>query len=132
MISYWIQRADFSSSDHEVSGEVDVVSAFESHDWHTELELFEDLESRGVDNCPPGFGVNLSDGQILHVCPGAQEALVHYHFVESFKLLGIIPWIRNGLVTALSMPLENVPELIRLFLSGNHEGVLERVEQFAV
>jgi hypothetical protein len=40
-IPYWIQRADFSATDHEPVEVADGLRAFESHDWRLEIEGLE-------------------------------------------------------------------------------------------
>ena len=55
-VAYWIQRADFSASDHEAADAEDAIRAFRTHDWGEELRLQAELQTAGRDCCPPGIG----------------------------------------------------------------------------
>ena len=125
ILPYWIQRADFSSSDF---GPVDVtgaIRAFTMHDWHVELDFQSQLEIRGDDCCPPGIGYHDTNGSILHVCPDSEEAaLVHYHAETVTRLFGFIPTRRSAVRTKNHVEQSQVLRLIELFFNGQHEDLL--------
>lgn len=131
VVAYWIQRADHSSVDHDPVGDEAAVQAYQRHDWESELAFERELDASGAENCPPGIGFVAEPGHLLHVCPNVDTALVHYHFEESRKLLGIFPGKRSRVISALSLPLAEVPDLVRLFASGQTEAVRGRLEQAA-
>ena len=55
-LAYWIQRADFSATDHEPTDVATALRAFDAHPWHDELNLQSELENGGREYCPPGIG----------------------------------------------------------------------------
>lgn len=118
---YWIQRADFSSTENEA---VDVERAIELvsvHDWSDELRLFESLEAAGREVCPPGIGFVASPGRILHVCPNRDgTALVHYHFLEEHRTLGFVPTSRSVVRSESAVSSWQIPEFIRRFYAEDH------------
>jgi hypothetical protein len=79
-LACWVQRADFSTTDH---GPLDVDTAlwlFDRHPWREELNLQSELASQEREYCPPGIGFVDPGGPILHICPTADGlAVVHYH-----------------------------------------------------
>jgi hypothetical protein len=123
---YWIQRADFSSSDHTPVGVGDAVRVFEHHDWPAELRLYAELESEGKECCPPGIGYVASDGGILHICPDKEgNALTHYHFGARAKLFGFIPRTIRTTTTREAVPRSSIVNMIGLFFDGHHDLLLE-------
>jgi hypothetical protein len=95
-LRYWIQRADFSATDH---GPVDVAAAlrtFATHPWQDELDLLAQLEATGTEYCTPGIGFVDPDGPILHLCPTIDgRALVHYHTGATRKAFGVLPTLNR-------------------------------------
>ena len=127
-IPYWIQRADFSSTEYGPAEVADGVSAFETHDWRRELDLYAERESTGAECCPPGIGFVDPGGDILHICPGGNGlAMVHYHFTGVRTILGFIrvPWsmgeTREGIHRSV------VLELIGFFFEGRHDWMLDKL-----
>jgi hypothetical protein len=131
VVSYWIQRADFSSSEHGPVPIDEAVRAYQEHDWSAETRFEHQLQAAGTEHCSPGIGFVAAPGHSLHVCPSADDALVHYHFDESRKFLGLLPFTRARLLSAFSVPLSEVPDLIRLFASGQLESLRGRLAQTA-
>ncbi len=66
MIDYWIQRADFSASNHTASSAEELVEVLRTHDWAEEITFCREIESNGQDSCPPGLGITLPGGRLLH------------------------------------------------------------------
>ena len=127
-IPYWIQRADFSSTDYGPVEVVDGVRAFETHDWRRELDLYSELESTGAECCPPGIGFVDPGGDILHICPsGSGPAMVHYHFAAERKILGFIRVPRSMRETRQGIHRSVVLELIGFFFEGRHDWMLEKL-----
>ncbi|NLT69247.1 MAG: hypothetical protein GXX91_00970 [Verrucomicrobiaceae bacterium] len=73
------------------------------------------LEKSGSDCCPAGIGIVRGDGQILHICPNGNSALVHRH--SSARVLGFL-WQRPVVQTSDNVPLSDVPRLVRIFFCG--------------
>ena len=131
-IPYWIQRADFTTTEREPVGATDAVAAFKSHDWDAELELLEARQASSWEFCPPGIGFVPGDGRILHACPDrGGVCLVHYHFYEPRRILGIFPFERHRSISADSISSSDVLELIELLFRSDHETLVSRLEQSA-
>ena len=115
-LPYWIQRADFSSTDFEPVDVTGALRAFTMHDGSAELDLLSELEAKARESCPPGIGFVASDGAILHVCPSsAGRALIHYHAETMSKVLGFIPIPRSTIDTKQGVERSDVLEMIRSF-----------------
>ena len=107
MISYWIQRADFSTQDFTAESELEVLKVLSAHDWEGELGFRRQLESEGKECCDPGIGILPGDGRILHICPvDIDPVYLHYHYTEKTKRLGIFPshrdFVRSNMQVALA------------------------------
>ncbi len=115
-LPYWIQRADFSATDHPPVDVSTAIRVFGEHPWHEELTLQSELENQGLDYCPPGIGFMDPGGPILHVCPSANGgALVHYHTA------GTKVHTREGVLRG------DVVELIHYFFHGQHDWILQKL-----
>ena len=78
-LPYWIQRADYSSTDFAPVDVTAALRAFASHDWSAEHALLQQLERSGRESCPPGIGFVDPNGPVLHICPGPdRHAMAHY------------------------------------------------------
>ncbi len=127
-IHYWIQRADFSATEHEPVEAPDGLHAFQSHDWQQEFDLLSQLESAGRECCPPGIGFVDRDGSILHVCPSADGyATVHYHFTTTRKILGFIPVSGPALQPKQGVHRSEVLGLIGLIYERRKNDLLQRL-----
>ena len=129
MVSYWIQRADFSTTEHGLVGEHEAVQAFQQYDWVTEVARARRLEASGVEFCAPGIGFVAEPDHFLHVCPDGATAVVHYYYEGRRGLLGLLSNRRQGVLTAESVPPGTVLELIRLFASGQSATVRAQLQQ---
>lgn len=124
----WVQESDFESSEFEVGSAREALQAFESHDWTSSLARQTKRESEGLETCPPGIGFVAPDGRILHLCPTSGDvAIIHYHYIVSDKLLGLVPRRRQETVTAEAFPRRQVGELLREFFRTNHEWLISNV-----
>jgi hypothetical protein len=129
-LPYWIQRADFTSHEHDAVDVARAVELVRLHNWQAELRFKEELEASGQDACPPGIGFVAGAGRILHVCPLADGlAVVHYHFMERGRLLGIIPKKVNVSRTNPAVASSRIPEFVRHFYAADHSWLLERTTQ---
>ena len=125
LLPYWIQRADFSATDHAPVDVAGALRAFEAHPWQDELNLQSELADAGHEYCPPGIGFVDPDGQILHVCPNAVgRALVHYHAKPRFS---VIPPVEAAVHARDDMLGADVAELIHHFFHGQHDWVLRKL-----
>jgi hypothetical protein len=128
-LPYWIQKADFLSTDHAPVSVAEAIRAFDKHDWAKEWELSAERERSGAERCPPGIGFVREKGQILHMCPDSNgTALVHYHFAAPRKLFGFIPRAAATTVTSQAVPRASIADLIMLFFEGQHDLLVERLE----
>jgi hypothetical protein len=126
-MQYWIQRADFSTEEKEASGVTELQRAFRSRSWSGELELEKSRHAAGEESCPPAFGIVPGDGRILRLCPSPTELLVHYHYPETKRVLGLFKTRTEQTVTS-EVPLPRADELIRLFVARDHEGLIREMK----
>lgn len=123
-LPYWIQRADFSATDHEPVDEATALRALETHPWQDELNLQSALENERREYCPPGIGLRDPDGRLLHVCPAADgRALVHYHHPKP----GVRGLFQEVVHTREGMLRADVVELIHCFFHGRHDSILRKL-----
>jgi hypothetical protein len=125
-IAYWIQRANFATTEHGPVDATEAVRVFESHDWHRELNDYIELERAGAECCPPGIGFVAPNGEILHICPDAhQNAVVHYHLNAPSTILGIIPVQVPRVETREGIHRARVTEMIDYFFEGRRDAILQ-------
>lgn len=128
LLPYWIQRANFTSTDFEPIDINGALQAFTTHDWSAELIFQSELESSANESCPPGIGFVGPTGAILHVCPSLDgRALVHYHASTTGKVFGLIPISRSGVYTKNGVERSDVEEMIRSFFEGQHDLLLRKL-----
>ena len=124
-IPYWIQRADFSASDHESVDEARALELISSHDWSGEWRLASERQAAGLETCPAGIG--FSEGErILHVCPEPDgTALMHYHFAEVRQWLGFIRRRTKVVRTNPAVMSIQVQEFVRHFFRNDHSWLVD-------
>jgi hypothetical protein len=92
-----------------------------THDWLSEWRLLEERAARGLETCPPGIGFTAGPGRILHICPGEDgRALVHYHFSERQRWLGLIPHDAAVVRTKYAVESSQLAEVVRHFFDDDH------------
>jgi len=124
-LAYWIQRADFTATDHEAADAEEAIHVLANHDWQAELRLEADLTTTGQESCPPGIGFMAPDGPILHVCPTIDGgSLVHFHPTRPKTLLDRIRASKAAVYTKQGVGQAEVVELIRWFFAGRHDSIL--------
>jgi hypothetical protein len=129
LLPYWIQRADFSSTDFEPVDVNGALRAFMTHDWSEELDFLSELEASASESCPPGIGFVAPTGAILHVCPSSDgRALVQYHAETTRTVLGFIPMPRSEIHTKEGVERSDVGEMIHSFFEGRHDWLLHKLE----
>lgn len=120
-ISYWIQRADFTATEEVAIDHVGAVELLSSHDWRSEWRLLREREAAGLETCPPGIGFTATRQRILHICPGDDgRALVHYHFTEPRRWLGLIPINATIVRTNPAVESSQLREFVRRFYECDH------------
>lgn len=120
-LPYWIQRADFSATDHDPVDATTAIHIVQSHDWPRELQLEEERKASGLDRCPPGIGFMNGD-RILHICPAANgTAMVHYH--------GGVRGV--DVLTNPRLPLTDVPDYIQRFYADDHGWLAQQLPEGA-
>jgi len=89
--TYSIQGADFEvREESEWKTPHQMVALFSSYDWKQELELQNNLEAGGKDNCPPGLILVREIGIYLQLCPnGDGTVYTHCIQIKPSKLLGL-------------------------------------------
>jgi hypothetical protein len=121
-LEYWIQRADFSTTDFAPVDVAGALRALDTHSWPDEWKLLSELENTGGESCPPGIGFVDPGGPFLHVCPGADgRYLVHFHAETAFSLLRPSA---TTVQTGEDLRRADVGELIKHFFQGQHAEVL--------
>ncbi|HLM54361.1 MAG TPA: hypothetical protein VK325_12415, partial [Pseudoxanthomonas sp.] len=129
-ISYWIQHADFSTTDGTPVSLAEALEVFHGHDWTEEMDQARRMiESRIPDVCPPGIGyfvVNQED-QLLHVLPKTWDSVeisCSYPVEKSSKgFLGLIPPRKFQLLEEVSsenFPVTEVKHVITFFFERNY------------
>jgi hypothetical protein len=78
---YWIQRADYSSTDFDPMTLRGARVILSTHDWPAELSYARSLEQAGTDMCPPGVGFVPGAGRVLHICP-REEGSAHCFYED--------------------------------------------------
>lgn len=79
-----------------------------------------ELEASGKDFCPPGIGFVHDSGRILHICPGKELSMYHYH--SSKKLFGLVP-IGSSTVTIENYSNSQLPQLVLNFFDEQWEAI---------
>ena len=131
LIPYWIQRADLSTAEFDPVDVKAAILAYESHPWHRELALEHDREIQDKETCPAGIGFVAAPGHILHICPGHDTALIHYHFDRVRRILGLFSVRKAEVLTAPAFPSANIPELIERFFQDDHAFFCQKLERAA-
>lgn len=91
-IRYWIQQADYTSTEYDPVDVGTAIRILRSHDWPAALEFEREREAAGLETCPPGIGFVADQNRILHICPGrGGTALVHYHTDEPRLFVRTMP-----------------------------------------
>jgi len=110
-MNVWIQSADFSTEEFQVDCD-EACDLYQTHNWTAELVLQGTLSNDNKACCPPGIGFVSDEGHILHICPGEDEVLFHYHYPK--EILGFF-WKTQKSKTVEHYPKSSVAELIRKF-----------------
>ena len=118
----WLQSSDLSVREFETNLQ-GALDALARHDWSNEEKLRSELERQGQEYCDSGLGLVREDGRILHVCPGGETSVVHFH--RPVKRLGFL-WQRSAVLSQPSMPSSSLPELVRYFFEQK-DHLLERI-----
>lgn len=89
----WTQTADFKQTDHgEITCE-QALTMMQAFDWDGEAERFNQLIDEQKQACPPGIGINDSDGSILHIYLGPEGTFtLHVGLIRVIRLLWILPF----------------------------------------
>jgi hypothetical protein len=126
-VAYWIQRADFSASDHEAADSQDALRVLRNHDWREEWRLQAEREAAGREHCPPGIGFTARDGPILHVCPMVSgKSMVHFHPARR-KFLDFVRRPGTTVHTKRDVEEAEIVELIQWFFAERHDWILRKL-----
>jgi hypothetical protein len=112
-LPYWIQRADFTSTDFEPVDLVEVEAILRDHDWRGELQLLKSLQEESEDCCPPSIGINGADA-ILQLCPSADRTADCYLVMEASPHA-----IARGERVSTTTILVTDPEAVRYIRNGS-------------
>ena len=107
----WLQSSDLSAREFGADLST-VIAALQDHDWLAEETLEHQRSDAGQVSCPAGLGLVREDGRILHICPNASGALVHFHHPS--RALGFL-WRVQRIRSNLNVPHGRLVELIELF-----------------
>ena len=128
-LPFWIQRADFSFTEHDAVDHNEAVRIVQSHDWAGELAFRSERDSKGEDFCDPGVAFLGELGETLHICFASESrAYFLYHFVERKKVLGLIPVRRFVTRSNIDFPRSEIPDVIYHYFANNHEWLVNRTE----
>ena len=129
LIPYWIQKADLTSEDFDAVDYKQAQVALKKIDWRKEIQKQRELEHIGKENCDPGIGFVADDGRILHICQdGKGKAYFHYHFSETRKIFGIIPFKFDQVASRMSIVEYELAEVIRRFYLEDHEWLINKTK----
>lgn len=135
MFSYWIQRHDYTCKDEVTNISVDeAIRAFQTYDWDKERSSV--VEGSGDRDCPAGIGIHNGHDdrenptpQLLHVCPYDESSVfMNIHVPVTKKILGIFPSTREVVYYVERYPIEEVPDVIRLFFQDDIPQLLQRTQ----
>ena len=115
-VSYWIQRADFTSADFGPVSLNEALAVLREHDWDAELSHKLALESSGKENCPPGIGFVTQSRHQLHICP-RRDGIAECYFLElDSKSSG---WFQEKVVRA------EQDRLLELLFRGDYASLVQ-------
>jgi hypothetical protein len=124
-IPYWIQRADFTTVEHEAVDEHQAHEILCDFDWASERALRDGLKNENQERCDPGIGFVAADGRILHISSdGRGRAYFHYHFRQWSRLLGLIPFKRRTTRSNMKLAEEDLDEVVMMFFHSDHEWLM--------
>lgn len=131
MVTFWIQHADFSTTDGRPVSVDEAIRAFSGHDWEAELAAAHKRSLSGAETCPPGIGFVPADAAsdiLLHICPKSWDlADVAYQYVsEPPKLLGVVrraPVLKMASRADFAIP--DVRIAIACFIRGQHADLMK-------
>jgi hypothetical protein len=107
-IRYWIQRADFSSTEFPPARFRRGLAALQRHDWAAERRYEQERAEAEEETCPPGIGFVYAEGSVLHISPSGFGGAQCFFLRE------------DGI---LDVPYANPAQqrrLLRLFYGGRH------------
>jgi hypothetical protein len=123
--AYWIQHADFSTTDGGAVTLPEAMRIFHAHDWTAEMDRARAMiAAEAGDVCPPGIGFLVDDPAsdlLLHICPMSWETVdVHYsHPVAMKRLFGLLPATQTvGTTSKAGIQITDVGRLVTLFFAG--------------
>lgn len=108
-LPYWIQRADFSASDHPPVRFRRGLAALRRHDWGAEGRFEQERAEAGAETCQPGIGYVYPDQSVLHICPSGFGGAQCFFIRE------------DGILELVYANPEQQRRLLRLFYAGRHK-----------
>lgn len=129
MITQWIQHPNFQNDDLGTPDVDKAVDNFLAFQWEDELEQFDYLIDQENDCCPPGCGLNTSDGQrVLHIYSHEPNYFcIHFIMNNPNKLLGFIP-LPHKTITHDAQSIEAAQLAIKFFYSDQYERILQPLQ----
>ena len=79
-MTYWIQRADYTSADLDPVSLTEALRVLREHDWNAEFDYEKVLKASAKDNCPPGIGFVADADHCLHICPRS-DGMAECYFI---------------------------------------------------
>lgn len=106
----WLQKHDLSSDEFEIPDASSAKKVLREFDWQDQLSRQAQATS---ETCDAGLGLVTDEGDILHICPGANgRSMVHFHFSDTRKLFGLFPRRVDLLKTFRDVSLDRVDQMI--------------------
>ena len=132
-LPYWIQHADFSSTDTDPVPLASALDVLRNHDWQRECDAQTALNAEGEEQCPPGIGFHHGMDQplhLLHLCPkGVNSWLVHYVYQETVRRFWFWTGEVNRKKTAVNLSNRNAEDAVTYFFENRHFDVMSTLER---
>ena len=117
-LAYWIQRADFTTTDYDPVDVAGALRALDAHPWHDELKFQTELESAG------GNTARLESASSIrtdHSCTCAPPPMVDISCTSTRRQpVSVLRPFATTVHTGEGMLRADVGELIQHFFDGQH------------
>lgn len=117
----WIQKHDFSYDDLGILSKRGAIETLNDFDWDSESLKEETEIERGHEACNPGMGLIAEDGTILHIVPSKKGNLIHLHWKQETKILGLFRRSRSMNSSGIGISPRLTEEIIHSHFLSAHE-----------
>lgn len=116
----WIQKENLESVEFEAPDSTAARRVLREVDWTwtCEPQVPGDID-------PPGLGLMAGDGHILQIFPDAEgQCMVHFHFPNRVKVLGLIPWTVQEVRTVTGISLGDAETMVESMFRGEYRTLM--------